>query len=187
MMYLSKGVVRQPSTEEQLNISHCGATYKVTGQMAKLWLAGRFEIRLIKDVREEMTLQRLERMGLAEVSKAEDAAARYRMLTNCTVCPSTRRVFYCFLSSQERLIMRWITKAGLRLTVEELVYLVEHDVRPDAQFQGIANRQRLVETIYTRNNIGDGILITQMEKSPARDQTVATLLSLLHKKRLLLV
>lgn len=45
----------------------------------------------------------------------------------------------------------------------------------------------MVELIYTKENIFDGALEAAMELSPALSTTVKTLLSLLKKKRIILI
>lgn len=69
----------------------------------------------------------------------------------------------------------------------ELVYLNEHNVRPEPQLLGAGNRQALTELIYTQENIMDNILETQMERAGCRDISVKAVLSLLKKKRVILL
>lgn len=83
--------------------------------------------------------------------------------------------------------MRWIREAGLRLTAAELVKLAEAGIEPKAQYLGAENRQRVVELIYTKENIFDGALEAAMELSPALPGAVSILLSLLKKRRIILI
>ena len=83
--------------------------------------------------------------------------------------------------------MRWIREAGLRLTAAELVKLAEAGIEPKAQYLGVENRQRVVELIYTKENIFDGALEAAMELSPALPGAVSILLSLLKKRRIILI
>ena len=41
-MYISKGMVARPSTEELLFVTRCGVEFRLTGIEADLWLDGRF-------------------------------------------------------------------------------------------------------------------------------------------------
>lgn len=84
-------------------------------------------------------------------------------------------------------MLKWIRYAGLRLTTAELVFLHEHRIHPIDSLLYAENRQELTETIYTPANIQDNLLEQEMEHSPVRDETVRILLSLLKKKRILLV
>ena len=83
--------------------------------------------------------------------------------------------------------MVWLREAGLRLTVAELVYLTERRISPSAKLLGVENRQKLVSLIYTENNIRENILENQMEKARCRDFVVESLLTLLKRKRLVLI
>ena len=91
------------------------------------------------------------------------------------------------LSALQKELLSWMSEAGLRLTVAELVFLAEHGITPAAHLLGAGNRQALTETIYTQDNIFDNILETQMEHAVTRDEVVSALLKLLKKKRLLLL
>lgn len=83
--------------------------------------------------------------------------------------------------------MLWLTKAGLRLSTAELVYLVDRNVAPSEDLLYIANRQALVEKIYTVDTIADNVLENQMESAVLRGDTVQALLRLLKKKRIVVL
>lgn len=83
--------------------------------------------------------------------------------------------------------MNWLTKAGLRLSTAELIYLVDRDVRPCEKLLYTTNRQALVERIYTVDTISDNVLETQMEAAKRRDDTVQALLQLIKKKRIVVL
>ena len=63
----------------------------------------------------------------------------------------------------------------------------EKGIRPSSELLYSYNRQKLTETIYFQNNIQDNILEVQMEKAATRDETIKNILSLLKKKRILLL
>ncbi len=90
-------------------------------------------------------------------------------------------------TKKEREMLDWLMKAGLHLTVAELVCLNEKGISPTEDLLYSYNRQALTEAIYLDHSIQDNVLEAQMEHSPARDVTVATILSLLRKKRILLL
>lgn len=83
---------------------------------------------------------------------------------------------------KEREMLDWLMKAGLHLTVAELVCLNEKGISPTEDLLYSYNRQALTEAIYLDHSIQDNVLEAQMEHSPARDVTVATILSLLRKR-----
>lgn len=187
MVYISKGIVCKGSTEELLKITHRGQIFQLTGALAYIWLNGRFGFSLCKDTREEHALRHLVRMGLAESEDSDTGLNRYRILTRCILCPAKKKGFSLIDSAPERETMTWLTKAGIRLSTAELVYLIEHQIHPAEYLLYDDNRQALVECIYTAENIADNILETLMERAQNRDFVVKTLLELLRKKRLVVV
>lgn len=187
MLYISRGMVLQPSTPEHLRICRCGMERTLTGELSRLWLAGRFSAAEANGTGQEKALGELAEMGLAMPSEETGELALYRLLVNCIICPAKLRPLRQRLSNAERRAWEWISKSGIRLTISELVFLMEHDIAPTASLIGRENWHTLVGMIYTADTIPDGILITQMERSPARAGTVEAVLGLLRKKRILLV
>jgi len=186
MWYISKGLVVKGSTEQILNINRCGVDFKLTGPLADLWLAGRFCLAPSADYQCK-NLHQLQRMGLAECSDEPGELGTYRMLTNCIIVPAKLWLLHRPLSSGEKVVWEWLSKAGIRLTIAELVYLIENQVSPASEYLGEGNRQSLVERIYTQDNVLDGILDTAMENAGQRDAVVKAICSLLRKKRILLI
>lgn len=187
MMYLSKGIVCNGSTEQLLRVDHGGYEYELHGKEAALWLNGRFGIAKPASSAEERALEHLQRMGLAECEYEETSLAKYRILTNCVLCPTKRHGIHFPLSGLEQQIMLWLTKAGLRLSTAELVYLVDRNVAPSEDLLYIANRQALVEKIYTVDTIADNVFENQMESAVLRGDTVQALLRLLKKKKIVVL
>ena len=69
----------------------------------------------------------------------------------------------------------------------ELTYLVEKDVDSEEKLLGSGNAQALVERIYNKETIYDNILENQMEHAMCRDKVTKAVLSLLSKRRVLLL
>ena len=126
-------------------------------------------------------------LGIIESGGGESGAAFFRLLTNCVICPASGKFAPSLLSRTERRLWKWITRAGLRLTIAELTFLTERGIKPTAALLGPDNRQALTEAIYTAETIQDGILETLMESSPSRDATVDAVLMLLKKKKIFLI
>lgn len=84
-------------------------------------------------------------------------------------------------------MMRWLNFAGIRLSTAELVFLSENNIQPKNDLLYADNRQALVETIYTPANIFDNVLEAQMEHASLRDTTVETIMSLLRKKKIVML
>ena len=188
MKYISKGMVSKASTEDILHVTRCGVDFQLTGLQADLWLNGRFGFSEVKEgnILAEKSLNQLKRQELVELA-GDDTAGEYRALTQCVITPASPKGAGRILSSDEKNSLKWLTEAGLRLSMAELVYLNEHNVRPEPQLLGAGNRLALTELIYTQENVMDNILETQMERAGCRDISVKAVLSLLKKKRVILL
>lgn len=187
MIYLSKGIVKENSTEHLLQVVRCGQEYSLSGEQAALWLNGRLEFSQAKTESEKRTLGHLVRMGLTETEAENTDVARYRILTQCICCPAVNTKPEFFLGHAEKETLTWLRNAGLRLTVAELIFLREHKIRPEPRYLHSENRQALVEAIYTKNTIVDNCLEQIMECAECRDETVRILLGLLKKKKLIVL
>lgn len=188
MLYLSKGIVYKNSTEDNLYIVHGNNTFALKGAEAKVWLDGRFKMCIFPNTNAyENAILSLSSKGLAEFEYNSEATDQYRLLSRCICCPTKGKRFNKPLNNVEKKTLKWLSKAGIRLTTAELVYLFENKIAPTPSLLFEENRQALIETIYTKNNIYDNILETQMEHSRCRDEVIATLLTLLQKKRLVIL
>lgn len=184
MIYISKGISKS-SLRKPLKVTRCGKTVQLSGLQAELWRKGQYGFAVIQTKAEELALESLSKAGLAEIQQKNTSAARYYALTCCVLCPTRRPGFG--LSAGEKELLCWLKKAGLRMTVAELVYLRSRNIRPMRNLLRTRNQQTLVEQIYNPHNIADNLLEQQMESADCRDDVVADLLSLLEKKRLVLL
>lgn len=183
MLYLSKGLLVN-QCRGAIAVNRFGRIHELKNEQARDWLAGHMGVQYLGRVR----LVELEKKGLVETQPGKEFTIEvFRILVNCVIAPRQRKLPYWGLETDEKRLLRWIREAGLRLTAAELVKLTEADIEPDAQYLGGENRQRVVELIYTKENISDGALEAAMELSPALPGTVKTLLILLKKKRIILI
>lgn len=188
VIYLSKGVVQPKSSIENLWLERGGKQFQLQGAEAAVWLKGRFEFMVTVSESKEQVVMRLANKGLIEMEEKVDSISRYRILTRCVCCPARQRGHMSSrLSGLERQLDTWMQKAGIHLSVAELVFLQEHQITADSGMFGIRNRQKLIETIYTKGNIQDNLLEHQMEKAECRDEVVEALMQLLKKKKVLIV
>lgn len=188
MIYLSKGAVQPKSSIENLWLERGGKQFQLQGAEAAIWLKGRFGFMVTDSEAEEQVVQRLANKGLIEMEEKADSIFKYRILTRCVCCPARQRGrMSSRLNERERQIYTWLQKAGIRLSVAELVFLQEHQITADSGMFGTSNRQKLIETIYTKDNIQDNLLEHQMEKAECRDEVVETLMQLLKKKKVLIM
>ena len=189
MKYISKGIVKEGSTEFILHVLRGRFDFQLTGEKLVLWLNGRLgfaEADTEKNPILRNALEHLRRMGLVEIVENVDAG-EYWALTRCMIVPAKEEGISFPLNSGEKRILHWLRKAGLNLTMAELVFLTEHGIEPSQKLLGRENRHRLTETIYTQDNIFDNILETQMERAKKRDDTVKMVLGLLKKQQILLL
>ena len=185
MVYISKGAVYKESCIDNVHISRCGGDYILSKNQMKLWLAGRFNVARA-DTDQQSDLLELESMGLVEVTEPDDAA-NYMLLTNCVICKANPSVSRFPLSKNEKLIWTWIKNVGFKLTISELVYLVEQNIIPGLEFFGEKNWHTLIHAIYKPEISSDFILDAKMAESSARNKTVSAVLGLLKKKHIILV
>lgn len=186
MKYISIGVVMAPSTEHILKVSHYGTEFTLTGDLARLWLDGRYGFANSETPIEHKALSQLKRMRLV-ITTNPYKVGEYRALTQCMIVPTEKKGPDFSLNAEEKNILVWLREAGLRLTMAELIYLRERKIPPTLDLLGTENRQRLVERIYNIDNIFDNLLEDQMELSKLRKETVSLILELLRKKKIVLL
>jgi len=183
MLYISKGIPRGRVGRERLTVAWRGNEYDLEGDNARLWLEGCHDTALA----EAGQLTTLINLGLIDTADADGPLNIYRLLTNCVVCPGPPRFLRWPLRRTEWRLWRWIMRAGFHLSLAELVFLLEEDVRPVPELLGEANRQALVEMIYTTETIADRLLEARMEDAFGRDAVVEALLGLLRKQYIMLI
>ena len=183
MIYLSKGIVQKGSTEQLLFVLYGGQKFELTGNAAAAWLNGRFNFAEALG-RNETPVAYLQKLGLVETEADNDELSRYRIASRCIFCPATKT---SVLRAMDKEILQWLKNAGVRLTVAELVYLIENGIKPTQDLLYTDNRQILIERIYTVDTIADNLLETRMEAAECRDAVVQSLLRLLKKKLVLVL
>lgn len=186
MKYISTGAVKTAGTEYILEVTRGAKTFQLTGEQASLWLNGRKGFSQTTQPSEDNALKQLIRMGLALKTNGE-FCEEYRTLTQCTIVPAERMYPFWGLTSLEKTVLRWLREAGLVLSMAELVYLIDRKIPLSENLLGSYHTQALVEQIYTKDTIFDNVLENQMERAAARDRTVDAVLSLLRKKRIVLL
>jgi hypothetical protein len=187
MIYISKGIAGKGSTTELVQVVRGSNEVHLSDKEATLWLRGRFSFASANMPEEERALRHLVRMGLAEAEPEDTKDARYWILARCVCCPTKGAKRSFGLAAGEKKLLFWLVHAGIRLSTAELVYLREHKIEavPGLLYPG--NRQALVETIYTAGTIADNLLENRMAAAGCRDSVVRDILSLLGKKKLLIL
>ena len=186
MEYISIGLIKEPSTEILLNVSHYGHVFQLTGLPAKMWLNAKTGFCSVDTPQEKRAADWLLRMNLIKVSAGE-STGRYRILTECNIVCTTEHSKLHLLRKDEAFLLQWIQQAGIHLTAAELVYLMERQIKPRSELVGTENSQALVEAIYTHETIFDQVLENLMEQSPHRERAVEALMGLLKKRCIVLI
>lgn len=89
MKYISIGAVM--TEEPSIFWTFAGQrSYHLTGELASVWLNGRFGFAAVKKPTEEQALLLLLRMGLA-IQTDGSGFEEYRALTQCTLVPADRK------------------------------------------------------------------------------------------------
>lgn len=187
MIYISKGIVQEKSTERNIYVGRGGQVFQLTKIEAQLWLDGRFGFYTTKNASQKQAIEHLYRMGLVEFEQEDTFVARYRILTRCVLCAAANSNISLTVGRFESSILNWLTNAGIRLSMAELVYLHERQIKPTKELLYTDNRQKLVETIYTQENIFDNILECQMEHATSRDKVTAAIMVLLKNKKIVIL
>lgn len=128
MIYLSKGIVQKGSTEQLLFVLYGGQKFELTGNAAAAWLNGRFKFAEALG-RNEAPAAYLQKLGLVETEADNDGLSRYRIASRCIFCPADT-TGSSVLRAMDKEILQWLKNAGVRLTVAELVYLIENGIKP---------------------------------------------------------
>lgn len=185
MMYLSKGLPVQELDGKEFRVSRGGTIFAMGPKLEALWRAAQRAPQEVP-LGTERFVRRLEQSGLVMTTEEHGKLGNYWLLADCIICPVSENTGSVWPGLDSR-IWTWIEKAGLRLTASELIRLEEQHTQPAPELLGEEGRQKLTERIYTPETISDRVLPILMERSPARDALVDSLLRLLRKDRLFLV
>lgn len=186
MEYISLGTALGRPSGNIMGVSHCGQKFRLAKEKAVLWQNGRYGFAEADGAAESRILKELAGMGLV-VPVNGGKQGKYRALTGCVICPAGRLFPYAGLTGKQKTVMRWLSKAGLCLTMAELVYLADKGIKPVPALLGAGNRQALVETIYTRETVFDNLLENEMAEAAACGETVEAVEGLLRAKRIILL
>jgi len=182
MLYISKGILRG-KRRDHLIVAWRGDKYDLHGNDARLWLGGHSDTSLA----EAAQLENLTNLGLVETGDTDGPRQIYHLLTNCAASPAPWRFPRRPLRRMERLLWRWIDRAGMHLTLAELVFLLERHNRPVPELLGEVNKSALMEIICSAESVDDRLLESRMEDAFDRDAVVEALLGLLRKRYIMLI
>ena len=186
MLYLSKGSLDSRPIGGLYRVFNRGTIYVLGHRMGRLWRSARAYPHVVPRGAER-EVRRLEEAGLVTVTDEEDDIGRFYLLTNCIICPTETEPCLMLLPRRDRRILTWVKRAGLRLTVGELICLEDRNITPAEDLLGNEGRMNLVMALYTGHMSPDNTLEVMMEHSTARKATVDSIYRLMRLHYLLLV
>jgi hypothetical protein len=152
---------------------------------ARTWLYARGICYEPKDEDDLMIVSQLCAEGVMVEMDESDARSLYSVLTSHCICVNTQKRGLFPLRGLERQIMQWFQGNGRRLRMEELVYLIEHDIRPE-EYKSDEFGVALSERIYRTRIQVDNTLKRDMSYAKCRDDVMNAVLRLFEKNRLYL-
>lgn len=148
MMYLSKGLAVQKSTEE-FRVSHCGKVFALGPEMARLWTNAQQAPKEVPPGK-RTTSGDWSSPAWPPTTKERGDLAHYRLLSGCIICPELDSDTKPVQTGYDGRIWTWIEQAGLRLTASELIRLEEQGTKPVP---------RCWENRAARNSLSKSILL----------------------------
>ena len=182
---LSKGLLLKKRSNGSIVIQKEWTRYELKGKKAYIWMLARngFSSRVVE---EQRIFNELCREGLLAQKDVQNTYGMYCLLTSNILCVNKRKGLHFPLCRLEKKIMQWLQGGERKLSVEELVFLIEHNENPlvyaDDAF-GVMLSKRIHKThIHVTN-----LLRKEMAVAKHRDETVNAILRLLKKNRLYLM
>ena len=155
------------------------------GKNAYVWLLARSGF-TSQGMEERRIFSELCKEGVLVQTDIPNSYGMYCLLTSNILCVNRRKRLRFPLRGLEKKIMQWLQWGKRKLTVEELIFLIENDVNPliyEDDVFGVALSERIYQTRVHVNNA----LRKEMVGAKHRDITVNAILRLLEKNRLYLM
>ncbi len=187
MIYISKGMEVKGSTKSLVKIHSFTGMYELNGQKAMLWKRGRQDFATVYTIEEERALFELKKEHLVEFTESQDMRTRYFLLFRCILyVPKKSRIGF-LTNTYDRRIFYWLKKAGYRLDIGELIYLMEHKVQPSKLLLGEEQGGRLYRTIHVRQlEIGRDFEL-RMSVARCREEVVDSVIRLVQQRKIYLI
>lgn len=186
MMYLSKGMLCKGSNKKTIYVSHFGLPVQLTGAEADAWLNGRLGFAIAETLSEKKVVQDLVKRSLAICDPEHDTITQFWILTHCVILPIKRWLRFLPLRDPEKVVLTWIRKAGCNLSIAELVFLLDNKIKPSQELLYSKNKLALRRKIYPHCVLIANQFESRMQHAWRRAETVNAVMSLLHKKYLII-
>lgn len=187
MIYLSKGILCRYIHEHHIVVRQIDTPKELFGLDARLWMNGRYGFRITQSREEETAVKVLAERWYVCCEQDNNPCSQYRILTRCLLYPSRRKMRLPLINRTERKIYRWIKKAGLNLSIAELICLEEKGIEPKREMLYKKNAQKLHDVIYPGSITYAYSLENRMKNSLMRKQTVEAVVGLIQKQRLIVL
>ena len=185
-MYISKGVRVKKLPHSQLLVYHYRERHKLNARQAVLWQNGTKDFCQTDTLEEERIVIELARRGLVEITYIITLREKYILLKRCLICVLPKRPSFIRLTHKEKQIMLWLTSAGFRLGISELIFLIENKIEPKKEllyFENAGKLRLLLNGSYI--TIGNPLDI-KASVAYCRDEVVSCVISLIRKKKIYL-
>lgn len=176
IMYLSKGRYYQDQGSK-IMVNRGVRNAMLSGIYSYLWSIGSRRFVVVKDPREIVALEKLNKMGLVAMKETESDNDKYEILTHCVMTLSDKdgRIEN---EGFEHEVYVWLKEAALNLSIAELIKLTELNISPSDEWLGKDNLYKLVMSLYAPLS-SDRMLEFQMKDSEVRDKVVGAVENLL--------
>ena len=184
-MFLSKGKLLKKRSRNSIIVQKQWGRYALKDKKARIWLNVRGGGYTPKDLDELTLISKLCEDGLMAETNKPNLHGVYDVLTSNYICVNTQKSSLFPLRGLEKEVMLWLQGNEHRLRMEELVYLIEYDIKP-CEYETDKFGVALSERIYQTRIQVDNRLRREMSYATRRDETVNAVLRLIEKNRLYL-
>lgn len=188
MMYVSKGILCKRKRRQWILIRQYDCLIKLFGEEAAAWEKGRLGFAYTHHRGEINVIQNLMKKGLVAIESGESEIDKYNLLRHCSIYSNPKFQFcFKFFNKTEKRILRWIKKAGTYLSCSELVALEDKGIKPQAELLYKDNVVKLMKILYPALVSISGDMESRMRYSIYRQSTVNAVMTLLRRKRVIIM
>ena len=186
MLYISKGKLVKRRRKKVL-VALFGRGQVLNELQSRLWLNGLNGFVETMDAQEEQAIQFLIKEGLAISCEMDTGRERYFTLAKCILCVYKKKGRTLFYKKREKEVLLWLRYQGMRLSIEELIFLFEKRIAPTPERLKKGNEEAIRRLLYPSPIIIGNPLRNVMAVALCRDEIISTILSLLKKREIFLI
>lgn len=186
MLYISKGKLIK-RRRKQVLVSRFGGRQVLNELQSRLWLNGLTGFVEPMDYQEEQAVLYLIKEGLAISCELDTGREKYFTLTRCILCAYKKKGGTLFYSKKEKEVLLWLRYQGIRLNIEELIFLFEKKIAPTPERLKKGNEDAIRRLLYPSPIIIGNPLRNIMAVALCRDEVIGAVLSLIKKREIFLI